>query len=100
MSSYAVIFTSVRSAQDPAGYEAMAQRMVDKAKLQKGFLGMDSVRDPSGTGITVSYWESLDSIKAWRADAEHQDAQSAGREKWYENFKVRICKVEREYGAL
>jgi hypothetical protein len=30
-------------------------------------------------------------------DAEHMEAQSLGKDKWYESFKVRICKVERDY---
>jgi heme-degrading monooxygenase HmoA len=49
-------------------------------------------------GITVSYWESLEAIKAWKQNAEHLVAQSRGRGEWYASFKLRICKVERDYG--
>ena len=92
---YAVIFTSLRTEGDD-GYGAMAQRMVELAAQQPGLLGVESVRD--GLGITVSYWADLASIAAWKADAEHLDAQRQGREKWYAGFKIRIARVERDYG--
>ena len=74
----------------------MATKMVDLASEQPGFLGVESAREE--IGITVSYWSDLKSIKAWKANAEHQDAQRKGRKEWYTNFRVRISKVEREYG--
>lgn len=93
---YAVIFTSLRSAQDGDGYGEMAQRMEELARQQPGFLGLESARDESGLGITVSYWQSLEAIAAWKANAEHLVAQRLGREKWYERFALRVCRVERE----
>ncbi|MDF3036418.1 MAG: Antibiotic biosynthesis monooxygenase [Paucimonas sp.] len=92
---YAVIFTNLRTEGDN-GYEAMAQRMVELASLQPGFLGFESARNE--IGITVSYWKDLDSIKAWKENTEHQEAQALGRKAWYSTFKTRICKVERDYG--
>lgn len=93
---YAVIFTSVRTAVEQEGYAAIAAVMDALAVQQPGYLGMESARE--GLGITVSYWDSLEAIAAWKRDAEHQIAQKHGREKWYAAFRVRICKVEREYG--
>ncbi|MFQ2014570.1 antibiotic biosynthesis monooxygenase family protein [Aeromonas sp. 603607] len=92
---YAVIFTSLRTGED-AGYGAMAERMVELAQRQSGFLGMESARD--GVGITVSYWRDLESIRNWKAELEHKEAQRLGREKWYSAFKTRIARVERDYG--
>lgn len=94
---YAVIFTSLRT-EGELGYEKMAERMVEIASTQSGFLGVESARAESGLGITVSYWESLDAISAWKRHAEHQVAQRRGRESWYSEFEVRIAKVERAYG--
>lgn len=92
---YAVIFTSLRTEGDH-GYEDMAQRMVALALQQPGFLGVESARE--GVGITVSYWQSLESIRAWKAHAEHLIAQQTGRREWYSQYKTRIAKVERDYG--
>lgn len=95
---YAAIFTSQRTPGDE-GYGQMAARMVELASRQPGFLGVESVRGETGLGITVSYWQSEADIAAWKANGAHQAAQSAGRQKWYANFKVRIARVERDYGG-
>lgn len=92
---YAVIFSSHRTEGDH-GYAAMAERMVELAATQPGFLGIESARE--GLGITVSYWENLEAIQNWKRHAEHVEAQRLGRRQWYSEFRVRIAKVEREYG--
>jgi heme-degrading monooxygenase HmoA len=94
---YAVVFASIRTPADQVGYDSTADRMVELASSQPGFLGIDSTRGADGLGITVSYWSSLESIDAWREQAEHRIAQAMGREKWYEHFSLRICRVERAY---
>ena len=91
---YAVIFTSTRTEVE-AGYAEMAIKMVELAKAQPGFIGVESAR--SEIWITVSYWESLEAIKNWKANMEHLEAQEKGKTTWYKNYKVRIAKVEREY---
>ena len=91
---YAVIFTSTRTEVEE-GYAETATKMVELAKAQPGYIGMESAR--SEIGITVSYWESLEAIKNWKANMEHVEAQEKGKTTWYKNYKVRIAKVEREY---
>lgn len=91
---YAVIFTSLRSDID-TGYSSMAVYMEELARQQPGFLGVESARDE--VGITVSYWESLEAIKNWKANMQHTVAQQRGRAEWYTGYKTRICKVERDY---
>ncbi|MCB0382209.1 MAG: antibiotic biosynthesis monooxygenase [Psychroserpens sp.] len=91
---YAVIFTSIHS-ENTEGYTNMAIKMETLAKKQYGFLGIESARD--STGITISYWESLDAIKNWKQQTDHLVAQQKGRQDWYKWYKVRICKVERDY---
>jgi len=94
---YAVIFSSQRTAGDQ-GYGAMADRMVELAAQQPGFLGVESARDADGFGITVSYWRDEAAIAAWKAQAEHSVAQRLGWERWYADFHLRISRVERAYG--
>jgi heme-degrading monooxygenase HmoA len=96
--SVAVIFTSVRTATDDAGYAVMAERMVELASQQDGFISIDSVRDAaSGVGITVSYWRDDASAVAWKHVAEHLEAQRLGRERWYESYDVVVATVDRSY---
>jgi heme-degrading monooxygenase HmoA len=91
---YAVIFTSTQR-ENIEGYTEMADNMEAFAKQQPGYLGMESARNE--IGITISYWESLDAIKNWKQQSEHLIAQQKGQKDWYNWYRVRICKVEREY---
>jgi heme-degrading monooxygenase HmoA len=93
---YAVIFTSRRTAADDEGYAAAAERMVELASAQPGFLGIESTRGADGLGITVSYWDSLEAVRRWGEHVEHQLVQQLGRARWYEAFRLRICRVESE----
>ncbi len=95
---YAVIFTSRRTEGDN-GYGQMADEMGRLASAQPGFIGIDSVRDASGAGITISYWESLEAIADWKNNAEHRTAQERGKAEWYRDYEVKICRVEREYSS-
>jgi len=91
---YAVIFTS-KQTNNTAGYSEMAEAMENLAKLQDGFLGVESARGE--VGITISYWKSTEDIKNWKSNLDHLMAQKLGIDTWYRWYKVRICKVEREY---
>ena len=91
---YAVIFSSIRTNADN-GYAKMAMRMEQLASEEQGYLGIESAREE--TGITVSYWDSLEAIQRWKVNVEHKVAQQQGKADWYSSYKVRIAKVERDY---
>jgi heme-degrading monooxygenase HmoA len=94
---YVVIFTSLRTAADD-GYDQTAQKMVALASGQPGFLGVESVREESGLGITVSYWKDRAAINKWKNQPAHRQAQQFGRDKWYRHYRIRVAKVDKEYG--
>jgi heme-degrading monooxygenase HmoA len=91
---YAVIFTSVKT-ENAEGYNQMAELMESLAKEQDGFLGVESARNE--IGITVSYWRDLESIKKWKQNTAHLEAQQKGINSWYKSYTTRIALVEREY---
>lgn len=91
---YAVIFTSVRT-DDDNGYDAMAHKMLELASQQPGFLGFETARQE--IGISVSYWSTHEAIKKWKENVTHRQAQNRAKD-WYKVFRVRVCRVEREYG--
>lgn len=93
----AVIFSSRRTDGD-RGYGAVAQRMVELASAQPGFLGVESARDAEGFGLTVSYWKDEASVAAWKANLEHAAAQKAGKDAWYAAFRLRVATVTRNHG--
>ena len=95
---YAVVFSSRRNDDDAEGYAAAAERMLELAAQQPGYLGAETARDASGFGITVSYWRDEAAIIGWKHQAEHAATRARGRADWYERYELRVAKVERAYG--
>lgn len=91
---YAVIFTSVLSTGDD-GYNDMSDKIEELVRKQPGYIGMESARNE--LGITVCYWEDMESIKKWSKNVMHKEAKQKGKSMWYKQYKVRISKVEMEY---
>jgi heme-degrading monooxygenase HmoA len=94
---YAVILTSQRTPRGH-GYDAAAALMAELAAQQPGDLGVESVRDAHGVGITVRYRGSEDAAAGWRRQVEHAAARERGRNERYEHHELRVAKVERAYG--
>lgn len=95
---YAVIFSALLGTEDE-GYGAMAEKMVDLAATQPGYLGVESTRGPDGFGITVSYWADEAALIAWKEVAQHLLAQKLGKERWYRYYQLRVARVERHYSG-
>lgn len=92
---WAVIFSNVRRPEPDADYDRAAARMEELAARVPGYMGIESVRDADGFGVTISYWETEEAIDAWRRHPEHLDAQSRGRTDWYDRYELRVARVER-----
>lgn len=93
---YVVIFTSQLDTDDPAYAEA-SQRLEDKAATLDGFVKAVPFREESGRGVYLSYWESEEAIKAWRADPEHAVARLRGAPQWYSDWHIEVARIERAY---
>ncbi len=96
---YAVVFSAQLGDTENADYHRTADRMLELATEQPGFLGFETARSEGGFGISVSYWASLEAIANWKANAEHMAAQESGKSSWYRHYELRIARVERAYGA-
>ena len=99
---YAVIFSTILNTESdatnstiPADYQTTAERMMQLAAQQDGFLGVESAR--ADIGITVSYWRDLAAIQQWKNNSQHQWAKQQGKANWYQDYRVRIAKVEHDY---
>jgi heme-degrading monooxygenase HmoA len=93
----AVIFVSQRTREDAEGYAAAAEAMGALAAQQPGYVGVESVRDETGLGITVSYWADDASATAWRDNPEHARIRELGRARWYDWYALEVTRVERGY---
>lgn len=91
----AVIFSSTIA--DDEGYPEMSVRMAELSQQQDGYLGIESARSAEGFGITVSYWRSHQDAVNWKKVGEHLLAQKRGKTKFYNDYRVRVATVDRDY---
>ena len=94
---YTVVFTSVRTNIDE-GYTEMNDSLWEDAQKLDGFIGSESLRNEDGFGVTVLYFKDMETIHEWSKYQKHLRAKEMGKQKWYADYRVRIAKVEHEYG--
>ena len=92
---YVVIFRAKSRALDDE-YFRVATRMRELALSQFGCLEFQAVTEGRDE-VALSYWPDEDSIRAWKAHAEHVVAQQIGRARWYESYVVQVAHITREY---
>ena len=90
------IFTSIRTGVEE-GYNKMNELTLAEIKRIDGYLGHEAFRDENGFGVNVSYWKDINALKNWKDNILHKKAQALGKEKWYEQYKLRIGTVNRDY---
>lgn len=91
----AVIFTA-EVAQFDADYSATAAALRDLALSEFGCVEFNATTE-GNREITVSIWPSQEHIAAWRAHPLHREAQQRGRDHWYQNYRVQVAEIQREY---
>lgn len=93
---YAVIFRATIVETDER-YGPMADRLRRLAMDQ--FNCRDFTACTEGDReIAISYWDSLEDIRAWKQHPDHREAQRLGRDRWYSDYRVEVVRLEREYG--
>lgn len=93
---YAAIFSSTHTGAHQ-GYAEDTETVLELAKEHPGFLGIEAAGDDD-LSIAVSYWDSDEAIRAFKELAEHLIIQKRGRETYYKSYKMRVARVERDYG--
>jgi heme-degrading monooxygenase HmoA len=71
-----------------------AGRLIVLATRAPGFLGLESAARAEGTA-TVSYWETLDAVEAWKARCDQALSKTHGLKSWYLSFGLSIARIER-----
>lgn len=92
---YAAIFSSTHTGAHE-GYAEDTETILELAREHPGFLGIEAAGDDD-LSIAVSYWDSDETIGAFKELAEHLIIQKRGRETYYKSYKMRVARVERDY---
>ena len=78
-------------------YQQWATRMRALVGSMPGFVSAKTFTAADGERVSIEVFESPETLEAWRNHPEHREAQRLGREKFYAEFHVQVCRVERDY---
>jgi heme-degrading monooxygenase HmoA len=93
---YYAVIAPAELEEDVRGYPELATKLIELAKEQPGFLGIESGFQ-RGFSLAVSYWASLEAIERWSNDSRHMIAKEKGKSVWFKKYVTRIARVERVY---
>lgn len=79
-------------------YGQVAERMHQLATAMPGFVSFNTFTASDGERVSLVEFASEETHDAWRNHPEHRAAQQLGREKFYAEYRIQVCAVERDYG--
>jgi len=54
----------------------------------------------TGKILSLSFWRDEDAITQWRNLENHREAQAEGRGGVFQNYRLRVASVIRDYGMV
>ncbi len=91
-----ILFRSKLTGQAGEDYQAMNAEMETLVRQNPGFIDVKSYKAEDGERLTVVWWRDEESLREWRVQMRHREAQNAGRKKWYAYYKMEVANVTRE----
>jgi heme-degrading monooxygenase HmoA len=96
----AVIFEGIaRDAQKEAYLDAAARLRPLLAEID-GFLSIERFQSLTTPGkvLSLSFWRDEEAVRQWRNLEQHREVQRAGRRSIFEDYRLRVAHVVRDYG--
>ena len=96
---YAVIFEVEIKPSGKDEYLSIAAELKNQLKKVDGFISIERFQSLINKEklLSLSFWESEESIKNWKANFDHLRAQSKGRESLFKDYHIRVVEVQRDY---
>jgi len=96
----AVIFEVMPHPDKKDAYLEMAAKMKAEVQNIDGFISVErfqSLMDPNKL-LSLSYWRDEAALDEWRRLSAHRGAQKMGREVMFDDYRLRVVSVMRDYG--
>jgi heme-degrading monooxygenase HmoA len=77
-------------------YVTLVDRMAELAATMPGYISHKGFFADDGERVTIVEFEHEQGLRAWRTNAEHRAAQKLAREKYYLEYSVQVCTLDRE----
>lgn len=91
-----ILFRSRLTAVAGADYASMDAELAESVKNKPGFIEAKSFAAADGERLTVVWWRDRETLRLWREDQRHREAQTTGRKKWYQYYKMDVAEVFRQ----
>lgn len=98
----AVIFEAHPTEGGKDDYLDIAAQMRPMVEHVEGFISVErfqSLTDPSKV-LSLSFFEDEAAVARWRTLAAHRNAQARGRGGVFDDYRLRIAHVVRDYGMF
>jgi len=76
--------------------QAVGGRMYELAAGMPGFVSYREYVAADGEGVAIVEFESHETLAAWREHPEHRQAQAAGRERFFSEYRITVCDAVRD----
>ena len=96
----AVIFEVQPTEAGHAAYLDHAAELRPMLEGMDGFISVErfqSLADP-GRLLSLSFWRDEAAVRGWRETGRHREAQAAGRGGLFQDYRLRVAEVLRDYG--
>lgn len=94
-----MIFKSKKKIPYPEEYNEYSEKLHALVKEQEGFLKFENWVNEEGYSVSLSYWDKLESLKAWKQAPLHKEAKSKAKWNWYEEYSVEVCEIKQSYSG-
>ncbi len=92
----------------PKGEEGKREYLDIAAQLRprldaiEGFISIERFESLSQPGkfLSLSFWRDEQAVEAWRQVGEHRAAQAQGRASLFQDYRLRVVSVIRDYGMF
>lgn len=96
----AVIFEVIPKQGEMDAYLTIAKKLKVELENFDGFISIErfqSLSDPQKI-VSLSFWRDEESVMQWRNYTMHREAQQAGRSSIFDQYRLRVASVVRDYG--
>ncbi|MDB5933401.1 MAG: hypothetical protein JWQ01_745 [Massilia sp.] len=90
------VFRSRLNQETADEYQRWAARMSALATEMPGYISHKGFAAPDGERVTIVEFASEEGLKAWATHPEHVEAKRKGRDSFFTDYRVQVCKVLRD----
>ena len=96
---FVVIFEVRPIAEGKEEYLKIAVELRSLLANREGFISIERFQSLNEEGkiLSLSFWDSEDSIEKWRNTLEHRAGQKKGKDSLFHSYRIRVAQVVRDY---